>query len=157
VSSTEKHPTKKEVVTSCGTLLINSRGEILLCHATGTNRWDIPKGLPDPGESPLQAAKRELWEETSLDFDEALFDDIGCYDYRKSKRLHLFKMAVPDSLDSLEHLYCSSNFPHRITGKPIPEMDSYRWATRSEIKLLCTPRMAERLLSLDWSIVKKST
>lgn len=139
----------RTAVTSCGTLVLNRRGEILLCHATGTNHWDIPKGLQSPGESPLQTARRELWEETGLDFDDAMFEDLGCFDYRKGKRLHLYKLAAPPDLDSLAHLRCSSCFPHRITGEPTPEMDGYQWAARSEIRRLCATRMAERLLALD--------
>ncbi|MGE5621555.1 MAG: NUDIX hydrolase, partial [Bacillota bacterium] len=87
--------------TSCGTLVINRRGEILLCHVTGTNHWDIPKGLQDPGETTLQAAIRELREETGLSFDESLFEEVGDFDYRPDKRLHLYKVRAPDDFDSL--------------------------------------------------------
>lgn len=37
---------------------------LLLRHA---DRWDLPKGLVEPGETPLAAAHRELWEETGID------------------------------------------------------------------------------------------
>jgi 8-oxo-dGTP pyrophosphatase MutT (NUDIX family) len=37
---------------------------LLLRHA---DRWDLPKGLVEPGETPFEAAHRELWEETSID------------------------------------------------------------------------------------------
>ena len=43
----------------------NRRRELFVCHATGTSRWDLPKGVQDPGESALQATLREVWEETS--------------------------------------------------------------------------------------------
>jgi putative (di)nucleoside polyphosphate hydrolase len=135
---------------SCGTLVINAEGKLLLCHVTGTASWDIPKGLQDPGENPLQAARRELFEETGLSFDEALFQEIGEFDYRPDKRLHLFKVEVGDGLCSLDELKCTSFFPHHITGKPTPEADGFRWASRDEIRTLCWPRMAQRLLSLGW-------
>jgi hypothetical protein len=32
------------ITTSCGTIIVNPEGKILLCHATGTSFWDIPKG-----------------------------------------------------------------------------------------------------------------
>ena len=35
----------KPLSTSCGTLVINQHGQILLCHVTGTRNWDIPKGM----------------------------------------------------------------------------------------------------------------
>ena len=135
---------------SCGTLVINGEGKLLLCHVTGTASWDIPKGLQDPGETPLQAARRELFEETGLSFDEALFQEIGEFDYRPDKRLHLFKVEVGDDMCSLDALQCTSFFPHHITGKPTPEADGFRWASRDEIRTLCWPRMAQRLLSLGW-------
>jgi len=135
---------------SCGTLVLNSKGELLLCHVTGTANWDIPKGLQDPGEEPLQAARRELFEEAGLSFDEELFQDLGAFDYRPDKRLHLFKVEVGDQLCSLDHLQCTSFFPHHVTGEMTPEADGFRWASRDEVRTLCWPRMAQRLMSLDW-------
>jgi 8-oxo-dGTP pyrophosphatase MutT (NUDIX family) len=139
-----------ELATSCGTLVINKRGEILLCHVTGSDHWDIPKGMQDPEESTIEAARRELLEETGLEFDEALFEEIGSFDYQKHKRLHLYKMRAPESLDQLDHLICTSHFSHHVTGKLTPEMDDFRWASRNEISALCAPRMAKQLLSMDW-------
>lgn len=141
---------KPGLATSCGTLIINARGQILLCHVTGTGQWDIPKGLQDEGEEPLAAAMRELREETSLVFPADEFREIGDFDYRRDKRLHLFKVYSGDALQSLAHLHCTSHFPHHITGKPTPEMDGFRWARADEIRQLCWPRMAQRLLALQW-------
>jgi putative (di)nucleoside polyphosphate hydrolase len=135
---------------SCGTLIFNANRQLLLCHVTNTEKWDIPKGMQDDGESTLAAARRELFEETGLEFDASLFQDIGIFDYRRDKHLHLYKVRAPDDLDSLEHLKCTSFFPHHSTGKPTPEVDGFRWADRSEIAELCWPRMAQRLLSLEW-------
>jgi putative (di)nucleoside polyphosphate hydrolase len=141
---------KKAPATSCGTLVINEKTEILLCHVTGADHWDIPKGMQDPGESTIDAAMRELREETGLQFDEALFEEIGSFDYQRHKRLHLYKVHAPVSLDALDHLICTSHFVHHVTGKELPEMDGFRWASRDEIRTLCAPRMAEQLLSLQW-------
>lgn len=140
----------KPVFTSCGTLVINQRGQILLCHVTGTRNWDIPKGMQDPGESTLQAAMRELVEEAGLAFDSGAFEDLGSFDYRPDKRLHLYKVRAPETLDCLDHLCCTSHFPHHITGKATPEVDGFCWADRDQVRSLCWPRMAQRLLSLDW-------
>jgi 8-oxo-dGTP pyrophosphatase MutT (NUDIX family) len=53
-------------VKSCGFLIV--RGEpvhefLLMRHA---DRWDLPKGHVDPGESEMQCAFRELREETGI-------------------------------------------------------------------------------------------
>lgn len=139
-----------EVPVSCGTLVLNPQGQLLLCHVTNTARWDIPKGMRDAGESTLEAAMRELREEAGLVFDAGRFDDLGGYAYRPDKRLHLYRVRVGEELTSLSTLLCTSFFPDPVSGRPTPETDGYRWATRSEITHLCWPRMGQRLLQLDW-------
>jgi putative (di)nucleoside polyphosphate hydrolase len=139
-----------KISVSCGTLVLDDAGRLLLCHVTGTPKWDIPKGMQDPGESELQAAVRELREETSLVFAPERFQELGRFDYRRDKALHLYRVEVGATLRNLDHLVCHSYFPHHQTGKPTPEMDGFRWATRDEVGRLCWPRMAERLLGLDW-------
>lgn len=136
--------------TSCGTLIVDPAGRLLLCHVTGTKHWDIPKGLQDAGETPLQAARRELFEEAGLDLPAALFADLGVFDYRRDKRLHLFRVDAADGLCTLDELACTSFFPHHVTGAMTPEVDGFRWATRDEVRTLCWPRMAQRLLALEW-------
>ena len=135
---------------SCGTLVLNAKGQLLLCHVTHTAAWDIPKGMRDPGETSLEAAMRELREEAGVCFEAARFRDLGEFDYRRDKRLHLYRIDAGDELGDLGHLVCSSYFPHAKTGKPTPEMDGFRWAGRDEISQLCWPRMGALLLTLDW-------
>jgi len=55
---------------------INSKIEVFIAHPGGPfwknkdeGAWSIPKGLIDAGENPLDAAKREFEEETSLNSD----------------------------------------------------------------------------------------
>jgi putative (di)nucleoside polyphosphate hydrolase len=135
---------------SCGTLVINQRGELLLCHVTHTPRWDIPKGICDPGETTLEAAVRELREETGLVLPPDCFVELGPFEYRRDKRLHLYRVDAGPELDSLGHLECQSFFPHHVSGKPTPETDGFRWATRDEMRVLCWPRMAQVLDTIDW-------
>jgi 8-oxo-dGTP pyrophosphatase MutT (NUDIX family) len=135
---------------SCGTLIVNPAGQLLLCHVTNTPKWDIPKGMQDEGESTLEAAMRELYEEAGIAFPAERFSDLGIFDYRPDKRLHLYLVRAGEELASLEHLKCTSFFPHHISGKDTPEVDGYRWAARSELARLCWPRMGQRLLALEW-------
>lgn len=135
---------------SCGVLVLNTHGELLLCHVTHTAKWDIPKGMQDPGESALGAAMRELREEAGIGFDPERFEDLGEFAYRPDKRLHLFRVQAGDELGTLEQLVCTSFFAHRVTGKPTPEADGYRFAAREDVARLCWPRMAQLLLRLDW-------
>ena len=53
-------------VKSCGFLIVRgqpAREFLLMRHA---NRWDLPKGHVDPGETEMQCALRELREETGI-------------------------------------------------------------------------------------------
>ncbi|MDB5917623.1 MAG: hypothetical protein JWR40_1857 [Massilia sp.] len=141
---------RRQLPISCGTLVVNPAGQLLLCHVTDTARWDIPKGMQDPGEGTLEAAMRELREEAGIGFAADRFVDLGLFDYRPDKRLHLYLVRAGPELASLGHLACTSFFPHQTTGAPTPEADAYRWAARTELAALCWPRMAQRLLALEW-------
>lgn len=135
---------------SCGTLVVDGAGRLLLGHVTGTAAWDIPKGMQDPGETALEAAMRELREEAGVAFAPERFVDLGQFDYRRDKRLHLFRVEAGTELGELGQLVCTSYFPHHATGRPTPEMDGFRWAAREEVSQLCWPRMASLLLTLSW-------
>ncbi len=56
-------------------LLVDRNGALLMQHRDGNARlapyrWSLPGGHIEPGETPLQAAHRELFEETGLTVDE---------------------------------------------------------------------------------------
>lgn len=138
------------VQTSCGVLLINPCKQILLGHVSDKTHWDLPKGRQRIGESTLETAQRELKEETGLEFQTTAFRDVGCFDYRPDKRLHLYKIEVPEGAIRLEALCCTSFFPRPMDREPILALDKFRWCTRAELPKLCLPRMAERLLLLEW-------
>jgi 8-oxo-dGTP pyrophosphatase MutT (NUDIX family) len=127
---------------SSGILVLNPNGELLLCHATGTVVWDIPKGGADAGESTLQAAIRETAEETGLRFTPGELMDLGHFSYRPSKDLHLYA-ALHARIDARQ-CHCSSHFTD-LWGRRRPEMDAYEWIAFERVQRRCTRRMAEVL------------
>jgi 8-oxo-dGTP pyrophosphatase MutT (NUDIX family) len=133
---------------SCGILVLNPQRELLLCHATGTFVWDIPKGGAEVGEAPLQTAIRETAEETGLRFVPEDLLELGCFEYRPAKDLHLFA-ALVDRVDP-GGLRCHSHFVD-VWGRRRPEMDAYRWTTFERVPRRCTPRMG-RLLTQTLSL-----
>ncbi|MBV8259987.1 MAG: NUDIX hydrolase [Paraburkholderia sp.] len=121
-------------IVSCGIVLLDPEGRVLLAHATGTNHWDIPKGQGDPGETELQSARREMAEETGIVLVASRLVDLGRFAYRRDKDLHLFAArAAPDELD-LSRCVCVSLFPRREDGVMIPEMDAWRWTVPAEVE-----------------------
>lgn len=127
---------------SCGSVIVNDVGELLLCHVTGQTRWDLPKGGPDAGETPLQAALRETREETGLALDPAAMLDLGRLPYRLRKDLHLFATLQP-RFDP-EQLVCESRFCD-LRGQRLPEMDGFGWFRFDLAPLRVSPRLAEVL------------
>ncbi|AKJ30184.1 NUDIX hydrolase [Caldimonas brevitalea] len=135
--------------TSCGVLIFEPEGELLLCHMTGTAYWDIPKGLREADESELDAAVREAAEECGLRLLPAALIDLGRFAYRPAKDLHLY--AVLHARVELTLLRCSSTFQDRW-GRTRPEVDAFRWAQPDELARWCASSLAAvltRKLSLE--------
>ena len=53
---------------SCGGIVINKNGEVLLVHHNA-GHWDFPKGHMEKGETEKQTAIREVKEETNIDIE----------------------------------------------------------------------------------------
>ena len=121
------------IALSCGLVLLNEDGEVLLAHATETRHWDIPKGAPDPGEDHRDTALRETREETGLVLESHALIELGRFPYRRDKELHLFAARLRRAEVALDTLTCTSMFNSYHTGRLIPEMDAYRWATADEV------------------------
>lgn len=125
---------------SCGVVIVNPDREILLCHVTGQQHWDLPKGGIDPGESPLQAALRETREETGMRLREDALLELGRFEYTAKKNLHLFAICLPRF--DVAQLHCESHYRDHHSGRDLPEMDDYRWFAFADAKAMCTPKMA---------------
>lgn len=84
----------------------DGRSEVVLIKTAAEGRWQLPKGLIDPGETPEEAAIREVREEAGiaceivepLDVIEYWF--VAAYDggpkTRYHKKVHFFLMRFID-------------------------------------------------------------
>jgi 8-oxo-dGTP pyrophosphatase MutT (NUDIX family) len=138
-------------IVSCGTVLLDPQGRVLLAHATGTNHWDIPKGQGEPGETESASALREMVEETGIGIEASRLTDLGRFVYRRDKDLHLFAArALPHELD-LSRCHCMSLFPRREDGVMIPEMDAWLWVAPADVARYASrslTRLFDTMLSL---------
>ncbi len=93
-------------------------GTVLLLHERTEDRWGFPKGHVDPGESLLEAARREIREEAGLtDLD--LREEVGEVSYRfydPKRQLNVFKTSV---------YFLATTVRSRTTLEPI--FDEARW------------------------------
>lgn len=127
---------------SCGIVVVNPAHELLLCHATGTSHWDIPKGGMDPGETPLDTALRETREESGLVFDRGDVVELGGFAYRRSKSLHLFA-ALTERFDAAR-CRCSSHYTDGW-GRRRPEMDGFAWTPFDSLRARCARHLGDLL------------
>lgn len=134
---------KKE--TSCG-VIVTDGARMLLGHATRSPRWDIPKGVADPGESFIAAACRELHEETGLTISEDRLRLLGVTAYRPGKDLALFAWALPQLPDPAS-LVCTTTFSWK--GTPLPEFDRFALFSRDEAVTHVGKAMAQILAGIS--------
>jgi 8-oxo-dGTP pyrophosphatase MutT (NUDIX family) len=104
-------------------VIVTDGHRLLLGHATRSPRWDIPKGLVEPGETLAATAVRELLEETGLIVPPAELRELGVHAYLPGKDLALFAWTLVP-LPAPGTLICSSTFA-LPNGAVLPEFDRF--------------------------------
>jgi uncharacterized protein len=75
--------------------LCHRGGLVCLVSSRNRKRWVLPKGTIEPGQSPIDAAAAEAWEEAGLTGD-LCPEPIGEYRYEKNDREHAVVVFVLD-------------------------------------------------------------
>ena len=102
--------------------------------------WDFPKGRVEPGEEPIDAAKREAIEETGLTDWQFPFGDT----YRETLPYAGGKVARYYLAETAEEIF---KLPISLElGRP--EHHEWRWVSFTEAEDLLPPRLA---IVLDWA------
>lgn len=119
---------------SCGVVMAREDdGKCLTLLLRAYHHWDFPKGLREDGETPLEAAQREVREETSidaLDFDWGeRFMETGPYSRGKTARYYLARTTQETIVMG----------PSPETG--VPEHHEWRWVTFDEAYDITSPRV----------------
>lgn len=108
--------------------------EVFLVHPGGPfwakrdeAAWSLPKGLIDPDENPLVAARREFVEETGFDLD-GEFADLGKFKLLGGKVLHVFALEGDCDPAKLKSNLFEMEWPPRSGKKQFfPEIDRGGW------------------------------
>jgi 8-oxo-dGTP pyrophosphatase MutT (NUDIX family) len=124
--------------------VLNAKGELLLVEQHG-NSWSFPKGGVEQGETELEAARREIYEETGLR-DIELLGELGSYE-----RYSIAKDGVSEATEI--GLRRRTFFLFRAGKEELAprdeEVTKARWASLEEaLALLTHPKDREFLESV---------
>jgi bis(5'-nucleosidyl)-tetraphosphatase len=102
--------------------------------------WDFPKGIVEPGEDPLQTARREVEEETGLK------DLIFAWG-------HGHRETAPYGRGKVARYYTAETHQSQVVLPTSPELKrpehhEARWVTYEEARRLVSPRVVP---ILDWA------
>ena len=111
--------------------MTNDEGKVLVVSQHGTS-WSLPKGHIDPGENALDAARREIYEESGIR-DLELIRELGTYERHK--------IGVDGGNDRSE-LKAITMFLFRTKEKSLrpvdPDNPEAKWVERAKVAPLLT-------------------
>jgi len=126
-----------------GIMLLNREGKVFVGKRIDqtVEGWQMPQGGIDKGETPIQAAKRELLEETGTDKAEVIaeMDEWVTYDLPE----HLVGVAFHGKYRGQKQKW----FALRFTGEDAdinltahePEFSSFQWVEMDRLARLIVP------------------
>jgi 8-oxo-dGTP pyrophosphatase MutT (NUDIX family) len=119
---------------SAGVVVVRSAHEAwLFLMLRAYRNWDFPKGLVEPGEEPLAAARREVQEETLIEELEFTWGEQ-------------FRETAPYSHKKVARYYVAQTEVETVTLPVRPELgraehNEWRWVTFEQGLALCSPRL----------------
>jgi 8-oxo-dGTP diphosphatase len=120
---------------AAGVLFFDDAGRILLVQPTYKDHWDIPGGYVESGETPAQAAAREVREELNIQVPVGplLVADWAPHPHEGDKLLFVFDTGTLT--------------PHQIDGIRLQadELASYAFRDPAEAAILLIPRLGRRI------------
>lgn len=118
---------------SSGVVVIRRTPEWKVLLLRAYNYWDFPKGGVEAGETPFEAAKREVREETGITDLAFTWGD----DFRETPPYARGKVARYYLAETETHTVVLGVSP--LLGRP--EHHEFRWATFDEASRMTVPRL----------------
>ena len=133
----EKHHLLDFEKEAVGVIVENDPGQILLVHAyrytTDTIEWEIPTGGIDKGETILEAARREVWEESG-------------YETTNNELIYTY---YPHNGISNQVFHVARSQATRKTGDfDRNEVKEFKWASKDEIQEMIRDKLIKDGFSL---------
>ena len=119
---------------SAGVVVVRrAAAECLFLLLRAYRNWDFPKGVVEPGEDPLAAARREVREETSIEDLQFNWGEV----FRETARYGHNKVARYYLAQTRTELITLGVNPE--LGRP--EHNEWRWVDLDEALSLASPRL----------------
>lgn len=122
-------PVSKKIIRVAAVVIIDRAQRVLTVRKRGTSRFMQPGGKPEPGESGLQTAVREVAEEIGLDLRAEQLTDMGTFSAAAANEADYevvcenFLVTLDDDAEAvLEHL------------QPAAEIDELRWIPLEQLQ-----------------------
>lgn len=122
------------VITVSAVAFVREDGDVLTVRKRGTSRFMLPGGKPEPGESPAEAAVREVREEIGID---VAVDD-----------LRLLGAWEADAANEPGHVLDATVYTAALTGIPIAaaEIAELRWSDPADPLGDLAPLLRDRVI-----------
>lgn len=116
-----------EIFYTAGGVVIGPGNKIVVV-SQGGNSWSLPKGHLEPGETPEEAAIREIFEESGIQ-DAKIIELLGEYE-----RGRIGPGGEGEDLNQMKHMTIYLCITNQTDLKPIdPENPSAEWLSISEV------------------------
>lgn len=122
------------VITVSAVAFVREDGDVLTVRKRGTSRFMLPGGKPEPGESPAEAAVREVREEIGIDVVVGDLRLLGAWE--------------ADAANEPGHVLDATVYTAALTGIPIAaaEIAELRWSDPADPLGDLAPLLRDRVI-----------
>lgn len=118
---------------SAGGVVANPKGKILIVNQKA-HSWSLPKGHIEHGETPLETAKREIYEESGIK-KLRYIKELGTY-----KRYRMNKSNKDDKSQMMKITMFLFKTNQKKLAPKDPDNPEARWVEKSKVAALLTHR-----------------
>ncbi|MGA5128375.1 NUDIX domain-containing protein [Streptomyces olivoreticuli] len=134
------NPSPPGIPATAYVLITDPGGRLLLVHpAKPEAPWHLPGGIVEEGESPLDAARREIREELGLILDVQTWDFLA---------VEWLQATRPGRRDRLSFIFAGPRLhpaDHARITLQREEIDAWRWELPNNALQMLHPRLAARI------------